>query len=132
VSKLILYYDGLCPVCSREVRHYHGIRGAAEQVEFVDYTDPAFDAAAEGLDRQALDRYLHARLPDGRMQVGYDAFVALWRAVPGYGWLARLASHRLLRPLFRLGYGCFAKVRPWLPKRKQSCPLKPSQPMNAR
>lgn len=122
--KLVVYYDGLCQLCSREMQYFHGVRGATEQIAFVDYTEPGFDPRAEGLDREALDRWMHVRLPDGRVVVGADAVIAFWSAVPGWSWLGRLAGCWLVRPVFRLWYYGFAKVRPYLPRRKQSCPLR--------
>jgi len=121
--KLTVYYDGLCQLCSREISHYYGLQGVKDQVEFVDYTNPRFDAHAEGLDSAALDKYMHVKRPDGQIRVGVDAFAELWMRVPRFRWLAKLAGNRLLNPLFRLGYFAFARVRPWLPKRRQSCPL---------
>jgi predicted DCC family thiol-disulfide oxidoreductase YuxK len=118
--KLTVYYDGLCRVCSWEVRHYYEARGVADRVEIVDYTSPDFDAAAEGLDRAALDRYLHVRRPDGRVCVGVEAFIALWEVVPGFGWLARLAGSPVLNPLFRAAYAGFVRVRPYLPRRRRA------------
>src|SRR5262245_12314197 len=86
---LTLYYDGLCPLCSREIEHFRRCASGAP-VSFVDITDPSFDAAAHGLDLRHALRVMHARQGD-RLLAGLDAFIALWEAIPGYAWLARLA-----------------------------------------
>jgi predicted DCC family thiol-disulfide oxidoreductase YuxK len=122
--KLTIYYDGFCHVCSWEMGHFYAKPGVRERIDFVDYTAPEFDPRAEGLDRAALDRWLHVKRPDGTIMVGIDAAVEIWRTVPGWAWLARLASTPGLGLMFRLGYFCFAHVRRWLPRRRQSCPLK--------
>lgn len=121
--KFAIYYDGLCHACSWEMKKFHAKQEAREQIDFIDYTAPEFDAPAEGLNREALDRYLHVKMPTGEIRVGVDALIEIWRRVPGWSWAARLASFPLLKPIFRLGYFCFAHVRRRLPKRKQSCPL---------
>ena len=41
------------------------------------------------------DRYLrrmHVRLPDGREVSGAEAFVEVWKRVPGFGWLAKISQ----------------------------------------
>jgi len=115
-STVTLYYDGLCPLCSREIAHYRA-RVPDERVRFVDIAAPTFDAAAHGLDAQAVHRQMHVKVGE-EIRVGVAAFIAIWQAVPGYRWLARLASVPGVHSLFRAGYWAFAKVRPWLPRRK--------------
>jgi predicted DCC family thiol-disulfide oxidoreductase YuxK len=125
--KLKVYYEGACHLCSREMDHFAHRPGFQDCVELVDISAPDFDAAAEGLAGAPLFTYMHVRRPDGQIRRGVDAFVELWRIVPGYRWLAWLAANPVLRPLFRLGYFLFAHVRRLLPKRKQVCALKPAQ-----
>ena len=48
-------------VSSRDARH---------RLAFVDIAEPGFDPAPLGVDLPALNRELHARLPDGRMLTG--------------------------------------------------------------
>ena len=80
-------YNGECPVCSREIGLY---RARAEgEVSFVDLNDA--DLAVFGLTRDEAARRLHV-VEDGRLLGGVDAFRALWRATPGFRWLARLAG----------------------------------------
>lgn len=117
-GELAVYFDGACHLCSREVAHYQRIdlRGALAPV---DIAAPDFDAAALGLDPVAVNRALHVRLPTGELRTGVDAFVEIWRRLPSYRWLARVASVPVLRPLLDTGYWVFARIiRPALPKRR--------------
>jgi predicted DCC family thiol-disulfide oxidoreductase YuxK len=116
-TPLTLFYDGLCPLCSREVAHYsrHAPDGA---LCLVDITDPDFDATAHGLDAERVHRQLHVKRGD-EVQVGVAAFVAIWEAVPRYRWAARLARLPGVQVLLRLGYAAFARVRPLLPRRRE-------------
>jgi predicted DCC family thiol-disulfide oxidoreductase YuxK len=118
-APLTLYYDGLCPLCSREMDHYRRHAGSAP-VAFVDITEPGFDAAAHGLDPRRIHRVMHARQGD-RLFTAVDAFIALWETLPGYTWLARLARVPALYELMKAGYHVFAFVRPWLPRRRRDC-----------
>jgi predicted DCC family thiol-disulfide oxidoreductase YuxK len=46
--RLTLFYDGLCPLCSREIAHYRR-RMPEGAADFIDITDPTFDALSHGL-----------------------------------------------------------------------------------
>ena len=48
-------------------------RDARHRLAFVDIAEPGFDPAPLGVDLPALNRELHARLPDGRMLTGLDS-----------------------------------------------------------
>lgn len=116
-ARVRMYFDGACHLCSREAEHYRQ-RDRAGRIEFIDIAAPHFDARAEGVDPVAVNRHIHARLPDGRLVTGVDAFIAFWRVLPGYGWLARFASRPLVKQVLRGGYHAFAQIRPLLPRRK--------------
>lgn len=117
--RLVLYYDGLCPLCSREIAHYRR-RAAGLPIAFVDITGPGFDAVAQGLAPDRIHRVMHVRL-DGTLYTGVEAFVAIWRVIPGFGWLARLVRLPLVYPVARVSYRLFAAVRPHLPRRRSAC-----------
>ena len=117
---LTLYFDGLCPLCAREIEHYRK-RAEGAPIAFVDITDPLFDEKAHGLDLRHALRTMHARRGD-RLLIGVDAFVALWESIPSYAWLARLAQVPALNEMARVGYWLFALLRPLLPRRRrQDC-----------
>jgi predicted DCC family thiol-disulfide oxidoreductase YuxK len=116
--RLTLFYDGLCPLCSLEVAHYRK-RAVEGTVAFVDITDPLFDAARHGLDPRRVHEVMHVKVGD-ELRTGVDAFFALWDVVPGHRWLARLARLPGVYSLLKLLYHGFAKVRPWLPRRRRA------------
>ena len=123
---IAIYYDGLCMLCSREMNHYRRVRGA-ENLSFIDITAEGFDAAAHGLDPFAVHKVMHAKTPDGKIVTRVDAFIAIWEALPNYKWLAKVAKNPLVKAGMEVGYTCFAKMRPFLPKNKAvaSCDLSP-------
>ena len=116
MSELVMFYDGLCPLCSREIRHYRK-KVTTESVEFVDITADGFDAVAWGLDPKLVHREMHA-IHNGRVRIGVDCFLAIWTVVPGYGWLRRLVAFPLVLPFAKAGYWFFSKARPLLPRKK--------------
>ena len=56
-----LYYDGLCPLCSREVAHYRRCAAGDPSVHFIDITDPTFEPSAHGLDPQRIHHVMHVK-----------------------------------------------------------------------
>jgi demethoxyubiquinone hydroxylase (CLK1/Coq7/Cat5 family)/predicted DCC family thiol-disulfide oxidoreductase YuxK len=105
-----VYYDGACPLCSREIAHYQA-RAGAESIRWVDVARVDAGALGEGLDREAALARLHVRGADGRLVSGAAAFAAIWRRLPAYAWLARLASPSPVQWLLEGGYRGFLAVR---------------------
>jgi predicted DCC family thiol-disulfide oxidoreductase YuxK len=114
---LTVYYDGACYLCSREMEHYRK-KDKDRKLRLVDIAAAGFDVAAEGLDPVQINRVMHVRTLDGRLHTALDAFIQIWKTVPGYTPLANLASLPWIRPLFEVGYHSFARIRPYLPRRK--------------
>ena len=106
-SPLTVYYDGACPVCSREIGFYRSRTGAG-----VTYCDVAAEACpAPDLGREEALQRFHVRLPDGALVSGAAAFLALWRETPGFSAAARLLSARPIVAALDVAYGVFLKLR---------------------
>ena len=106
-----VYFDGGCPLCSKEIATYRAARGA-DQLRWVDAQ--ACDEAALGpaLDRKVALARLHVRLADGSLLSGAAAFVAIWQRLPAFrllAWLARVPGALLL---MEGAYRAFLKIRP--------------------
>ncbi|KHK60554.1 thiol-disulfide oxidoreductase [Burkholderia sp. A9] len=102
-NELVLYFDGRCPLCVAQIRRL-GARDARHRLAFVDIAEPGFDPAPLGVDLSALNRELHARLPDGRMLTGVDGILAAYTLVGRRWpvWLLRVpAMRKALAPLYR-------------------------------
>lgn len=120
-----IFYDGLCRACSLEIDHYRKLEGSS-RFEFTDITLPGFDASAFGLDPFKVHKVMHVKSPDGKMNQGVDAFIAIWKELPRYQWLARLAKNPVVRATLELGYQGFVIIRPYLPRKKaQDCSASP-------
>jgi predicted DCC family thiol-disulfide oxidoreductase YuxK len=105
-----VYFDGACPVCSREVAQYRRLRGA-EALRFVDASSCEAAAFGPGLTREEALARMHVREADGRLVSGAPAFAAIWRRLPAFAWAAPVLEHRLVAPVAELGYRCFLRVR---------------------
>ena len=84
-----LYFDGGCPVCSREIAMYRSQPGA-DGVRWVDVAHCDAAELGSGLTVEAAMARLHLRQPDGSLVSGAAAFTALWQALPRWSWLGRL------------------------------------------
>lgn len=115
-SPLTLYFDGACPLCSREMRFFNH-KAQAGEVRFVDIAAADFDAASHGLNARAVHREIHGRTADGRIVVGIDALAQMWQLVPSTRWLASLTQIPVSRQAMQVGYWVFARLRPYLPGR---------------
>lgn len=108
-EKLLVWYDGDCPLCRREIALYRRLdRG--RRIEFVDL---ASDDAACPIDRAELLARFHA-MEKGRLLSGAAAFAAMWRAIPillPFGMIAQLP---VVERLLEWGYRRFLRVRPRL------------------
>ena len=107
-----VYFDGACPVCRREIAHYRRQRGS-DAIAWVDASSCDAAALGPGLDRSVVLRRFHVRESDGMLTSGAAAFVAIWRRLPAFAWLATLASSRTVLALLEAGYSLFLRVRPW-------------------
>jgi predicted DCC family thiol-disulfide oxidoreductase YuxK len=85
---LTVLYDGACPLCRREIDVYRGLRPNTP-VCFADVSDPASPLPSDTTREQLLARF-HVRGSDGQLLSGAQAFLALWAALPGWRWLARV------------------------------------------
>jgi predicted DCC family thiol-disulfide oxidoreductase YuxK len=124
MSQLTVFYDGGCPLCRREIAHYRRV-DAAGRVRWVDITSEAAALAQAGVDQVAAMRRLHACKPDGSLVTGVSAFVAIWRRLPRYRWLARTVEALRLVPLMERVYVRFADRRFERRCRDGACALPP-------
>lgn len=117
--RLTVYYDGLCYLCYGEIAHYKTLPDAAA-IDFVDITTTGFDAEAHGLDPKRVHQVMHVRRKDGTLATEVEAFVAIWDELERYHLAARIARMPGMTTLLGIGYRAFARIRPYLPKRKRA------------
>ena len=104
-----VYYNSRCPVCRAGIESQRRRMAAAgAPAEWCDINEHPEALAEIGAGMEAVREKLYLRGPDGRLAIGADAFIALARATPGQGWLARLAALPLVKPLLHKLYDGFA------------------------
>jgi 3-demethoxyubiquinol 3-hydroxylase len=110
-ASLTVYYDGACPVCSREIAMYRQQPGS-EACSWVDASQCSASELGPGLDQQGALARMHVRRADGRLVSGAAAFILMWQAFPATRWLGRMAAFPPLSWLLEMGYRLFLRVRP--------------------
>jgi predicted DCC family thiol-disulfide oxidoreductase YuxK len=111
--RLVVWYNTRCPVCDAGIsRQRNKLLDAvrAGRIAFRDINEEPDALAGFGASLDDIRRRLHATDETGRLIVGADVAVAIWRVTPGETWLARLLGNRAVLPLTRLVYDRFADV----------------------
>lgn len=109
-EKVTVFYDGACPLCASEIDLYK--RADSDQsLCFLDVSSEFFSGDDRITRRQALARF-HVRLPDGRQVSGARGFIEVWRVIPSWRWVAKLASLPGFARVLELGYRIFLHIRP--------------------
>lgn len=110
-AALTIYFDGSCPLCSREIALYRRLP-AAQQLHWLDVSQ-ATELGA-GLDCRAAMQRFHVRDAQGCLHHGAAAFSLLWRQLPGWRWLGWLCAWPPLSWLAEGAYRLFLPLRPRL------------------
>lgn len=109
-QSMTMYYDGACPVCSREAAVYRKLdRDGA--IRWHDVSEGEGDLGSDQVSQADALEVLHARLPDGRLVTGVDAFIAVWERLPRFKVFARLARWRPISWSLEKGYHWYAPRR---------------------
>jgi predicted DCC family thiol-disulfide oxidoreductase YuxK len=84
-------YNGSCPICSREVKHYEKLtKQGALPIRYDDLSNG--NALSEwGVSAEDAARRFHVR-QGGQIYAGVPAFIILWREIPQTRWLARIVG----------------------------------------
>ncbi len=109
MTELIVWHDGNCPLCRREIAMMRRLDRAGA-IRFIDATDA--DASCP-IERAELLARFHAR-EDGVMLSGAAAFAAMWRAIPLLRPLGLAARQPWVLMLLERGYRGFLRIRPRL------------------
>jgi predicted DCC family thiol-disulfide oxidoreductase YuxK len=111
--RLIVWYNTRCPVCDAGIdwqRNKLLAAVRAGQLSFSDINQEPQALAAFGASLDDVRRRLHATDESGRLIVGADVAIAIWRLTPGEGWLASLFGNPVLLPVTRFAYDRFADL----------------------
>jgi predicted DCC family thiol-disulfide oxidoreductase YuxK len=110
---LTVYYNTKCPVCNGGIDWQRSRLVQAARAGLIEFRDINLqpDALSRfGAGLEDVRRRLHAVDAEGRLHVGADCAIAVWRLTPGDAWLARLVGLPAIRPIARVAYDRFADL----------------------
>jgi len=102
-----LYYDGTCPLCSKEISLLKS--SASEYVDFIDIQ--TVDSSQEKHpSREKLLKRLHLRKNNGEWLIGLDANVHVW-SFSRFGFFLKILRWPLIRDIADFFYCTWADRR---------------------
>jgi predicted DCC family thiol-disulfide oxidoreductase YuxK len=113
LPKLTVWYNTKCPVCNAGIDRQRNRLLLAAQSGAIEFRDINFEPGALarfGADIEDVRRRLHAVDAEGRLHVGADCAVAVWRRTPGEAWLGHLIALPGLIQVSRFAYDRFADL----------------------
>jgi len=108
-SKLIIFFDGGCPLCVKEMRHLRKL-DEKRQITFENITETDFNQRYPAVDVTKANQYLHGQVSSGEMIYGLDVTHAAWSLV-GKGWVIAPLRWPVIRCFADKAYLFFARNR---------------------
>jgi predicted DCC family thiol-disulfide oxidoreductase YuxK len=104
-----VYYNSACPVCKAGIEHQKLKMQGCSVVWNDVHSD---DNLAREIDSELefVRERLHVVDESGNLQIGFDAFLAIWRNSPNEGAKATLLGQPIVRHLCRISYNLFAAL----------------------
>ncbi|QEN86703.1 DUF393 domain-containing protein [Labrys sp. KNU-23] len=110
---LTVWYNTRCPVCDAGIRLQRSRlleAVKAGRIEFLDINLKPDALAQFGAGLDDIRRRLHATNENGRLLVGADVVLEIWRRTPGQAWIAKLLGAPGVIALTRFAYDRFADL----------------------
>jgi predicted DCC family thiol-disulfide oxidoreductase YuxK len=106
-SKMKIYYNSACPVCKA------GIEGQMEkgsrcEIQWTDIHKNNELVAEVEAELEFVRKRLHVLDENGKLNVGFDAFLAIWKTSPTESWKAVIFGLPVIKQLCGLSYNVFA------------------------
>jgi predicted DCC family thiol-disulfide oxidoreductase YuxK len=121
--RLVVWYNTHCPICNGGIELQRNkllpaVR--AGHISFRDINERPYALVPYGASFDDVRRRLHATDEAGKLIVGVDVAIAIWRVTPGEGFLATLFGNPLMLPVTRFAYDRFADLLfAWNKRREQ-------------
>ncbi len=109
MTKLTVFYDSSCPLCSAEINQLKAY-DSDDQLLFEDINALDFVQRFPYIDKIEANKLLHGQLDNGELIYGLDVTCLAWKTVGKYRWLAIL-RWPVIRWFADLAYRFFARHR---------------------
>lgn len=105
--KIKVYYNSACPVCKAGIESQRAKASACE-IQWNDVHKNNDIVSEVNSDLEFVRERLHVIDENGQVQIGFDAFLTLWRHSPNESWKSKLLGLPLIKPLCHDAYNLFA------------------------
>ncbi|WP_261842690.1 thiol-disulfide oxidoreductase DCC family protein [Aliamphritea ceti] len=105
-----VFFDGSCPLCRKEIRHYQRL-DKAHRLEWLDLHNAEQTLQAYDISQRQAMQLLHVIDNQNISRTGVAAFIVIWDNLPGYRHLATTVRLLHLEPLMQSLYLHFARWR---------------------
>lgn len=102
-----VYYNSACPVCKAGIEHQMG-QGNRCEIQWNDVHQKNDIVSEVNADLDFVRERLHVIDENGELQIGFDAFLTVWRNSPNEHWKSTLFGLPLIKPLCCVTYNLFA------------------------
>lgn len=116
----IVFYDGACPLCKKEIKHYIRI----DQDNNIDWIDVSTDTVLlkqYNITYTDAMKKLHVIELNGKTKIGIDAFLTIWKFLPYYKNVAKVVTFFHMQKPMAWIYDVFAKQRYKKYLQRQAC-----------
>ena len=108
-SELIIFFDGGCPLCVKEMRHLKRLDKEG-RIQFENVNEPDFSQRYPQVEVAKANQYLHGQVSSGEMIYGLDVTHEAWSLV-GKGWMIAPLRWPVIRWFADKTYLFFARNR---------------------
>ena len=108
---LVVWYNTHCPVCRVGIDRQRNRLLRAVNAGAIEFRNINLEPDALGhlgIDIEDVRRRLHGMDTQGRLYIGVDCAIEVWRRTPGEAWIARLLSSRPIHQFAQWIYDRFA------------------------
>ena len=113
--KFTVFYDGSCPLCTREISFYKKI-DKADAIFWVDVSACLASEVVPGLPKKLALEKFHVQSCEGELISGGTAFAVLWTKLPGFKILGNFCLSWPIKYFLPYLYSMFLFLRPLLQK----------------
>lgn len=106
-NEIKVYYNSACPVCKAGIESQRGKSSACE-IQWKDVHQNNELVTEVGTELEFVRERLHVVDERGDLQVGFDAFLAIWQYSPNEIWKAKVLGLPGIKHLCRAVYNLFA------------------------
>ena len=106
-NKMKVYYNSACPVCKAGIEGQKN-KDSACDIQWNDVHQNNALVSEVDADLEFVRERLHVVDEVGNVNVGFDAFLAIWRNSPREKWKSRMFGLPVVRSVCRVAYNLFA------------------------